>query len=306
MRKHQKEFWIASWILGLIAVSFVLFQTVPSFRIAVFDMYSAIFKQIISDRVLKEESSVTSNVFYCSSRSPQQTLDLYTPPHTSGARLPLVVFIHGGGWKIGDKANHETTYYGEPLLRNGISIASINYRLSPDYTYPTQNNDVACALSYLRKNAERHHIATDRWGIFGDSAGAQLGALATVNPEINAPIRAFVGLYGPYDLQAQIDRQPRTDHDAWVYTNKAQSVELASPYYHRANTNVRYLLFHGTKDRVVSSIQSQNYARKLQNDGANVTYVAVQNAGHYFSPRTIPSSQKIRDQVTQFYVSALK
>lgn len=307
MSQHKNnELLIASIVLGVLAVAFVVFQTVPALRLVMYDAYSTVFKQLISDRVLKESSSITSNVPYCDSRSPQQTLDIYTPAHATNERLPLVIFIHGGGWKTGDKANYEVTYYGEPLLRNGISVASLNYRLAPQYTYPSPNNDIACALTYLRTHAEQHHMSTDRWGIFGDSAGAQLGALAMTNPDINAPLKAFVGLYGPYDLGQQINRQSRSDRDAWVYTNRGQHEYEASPVYAAPKKSARYMLYHGSKDRIVPIAQSEQYTEKLRRDGIDVQYVTVQNAGHAFGPRTVPSNQKIREQITRFYLESLR
>lgn len=247
--------------------------------------------------------ALRSNIAYCGSNNPLQTLDLYLP-QAGSTPYPLVVFVHGGGWRVGDKQNNIVSYYSKSLLDKGIAVASINYRLTPTARYPQQNQDVACALNFLVGHAEQYGYTTSAWGIVGDRAGAQLAAMALTDSTVKAPLKAFVGLYGPYDLSLQLARNPRPDSDARNYLNGADS-KLASPLYQTHNLKVRYLLFHGQTDRIVPLKQMERYQKSLESAGASVTAVSVKHAGHYFDASSRPSREAIRTQITEFLQAQL-
>ncbi len=305
MHKYKKEFIISSWILAGLIIAVASFYTVTPFRSFITDAYHSIFKRIISDRVLEEKGKSYSNITYCAPGDSRQTLDIFLPDRRGDSRVPLVIFIHGGGWRLGDKANREVAFYGESLLKNNIAIASINYRLAPAHTYPTQNDDIACAIKYLQNHASTYQFS-DRWAIFGDSAGAQLGALAMTDKQINRPLVAFVGFYGPYDLSLQTTRSPHKDVDAISYTNHARDAQQASPINHPARQGAEYWLYHGTKDRIVSINQSQRFYTKLLDEGIPAHLTIVQNASHAFGSLSRPSSQEIRSTLTQSLVEILE
>ncbi|MFZ2494843.1 MAG: alpha/beta hydrolase [Candidatus Saccharimonadales bacterium] len=305
MYKHKKEAIIASIILSILGITIILYFTVNAFRIIVQDAYHSIFKVVISDRVLKREGEVFSNLIYCQPGTTHQTLDLFLPDRTAAERVPLVVFLHGGGWRTGDKANREVSFYGESLLHSGIAVASINYRLAPQYTYPTQDKDVACALSYLHEHAS-HYQLNDKWALFGDSAGAQLAADAMADSTINQSLVAFIGFYGPYDLSLQTNRQPKKDIDAIIYTNKSRDVASASPIHKTGKKDAYYLLYHGSKDRIVPPVQSRLFYDALRTSGISAKLTIVQNASHSFGSLSRPSSQEIRKDITANLVDLLK
>src|SRR5262249_12029455 len=99
-------------------------------------------------------------------------LDLYVPEKAEG-KLPLVVWIHGGGWRGGTKT-------GTPaggLAMAGFVVASVEYRLSGEAQFPAQIEDCKAAIRWLRANAEKHHIDPHRVGVWGGSAGGHLVAL---------------------------------------------------------------------------------------------------------------------------------
>ncbi len=302
-RTHKHEALLASTILLIAAVLGILFFINSSFRFTILDAYNSVFKLAITDRVLKDDASVHSNIAYCNTDNPRQTLDLYVPKNAQHTKTKLVVFIHGGGWRAGDKSNQEMTYYGEHFLKNDIAVASLNYRLYPEVTYPEPNDDISCALKYLTAHAGEYGIINDKWTIFGDSAGAQLGAYAMSDPAINPPLKLFIGFYGPYDLPRQINRVSKGDGDAWNYTNRGRDARTASPIYREHNKGATYMLFHGVKDRVVSLSQSQAYADELRANQINMVFTPVEHAGHYFSPRSDPSANKIKIIVLQSVLS---
>jgi acetyl esterase len=107
-------------------------------------------------------------------------LDVVRPPSAAG-RLPLVLWVHGGGWVGGSK--DELTSYFKLVASDGYVVAGPRYSLAPEHRYPTPPRQMMQALQHLQASAERYQIDPDRIAIAGDSAGAQiaaqLGALVT-------------------------------------------------------------------------------------------------------------------------------
>lgn len=108
------------------------------------------------------------------------SLDLYVPQRADPCRLaPLVVWVHGGGWAIGDKGN-QIADKRDLLMGNGYALASVNYRLSTSGSsvkYPVHEQDVASALGWLRQHAREYGADGARVAILGHSAGAGIVAL---------------------------------------------------------------------------------------------------------------------------------
>ena len=298
MRHQHKKEALASLILILVAIGLVLaYYFSSSVRFAIYDAYNSVFKVVITDRVLSDKAKIYSNLAYCNTDNPRQTLDLYIPQTAPKRPMNLVIFIHGGGWRAGDKSGQIMTYYSEELLKSGIAVASLNYRLYPEVTYPKPNNDIACAIRYLTDNAADYNISSEGWALFGDSAGAQLGAYAMSDSSINPPLKTFIGFYGPYDLREQITRIPKRDNEAWNYTNKGKDARAASPFLRPAKSNATYILFHGEKDSIVYISQSQKFHAKLSSEFVGTSFTQVKNAGHYFSPRSTPTSHQIKTDI---------
>jgi acetyl esterase/lipase len=111
------------------------------------------------------------------------TLDLYFAESTRAAprtSSPIVVFVHGGGWRQGDKAPHATK--GQRFAAAGFLFASVNYRLHPAVDVATQALDVAQAISWVARNAETYDADPTRVFVMGHSAGAHLAALVALDP----------------------------------------------------------------------------------------------------------------------------
>lgn len=112
---------------------------------------------------------------------PKQQLDVYLPQTTANA--PVIVLVHGGGWRFGDKAN-------DPVWRNkaahwttlGAIVVSVNYRLLPEANPMEQAQDVARALAYVQDHAVEWGGSAQRVALVGHSAGAHLVALISADP----------------------------------------------------------------------------------------------------------------------------
>src|SRR4051812_33749790 len=95
-------------------------------------------------------------------------LDLH---RSAAADAPLVVYVHGGGWRSGDKADDGPRRLA-PLTAYGVTVASVDYRLVPSAVLPEQLWDLKGAVRWLRAHGQRLGLRTDRLGVWGASAGA--------------------------------------------------------------------------------------------------------------------------------------
>jgi acetyl esterase/lipase len=128
------------------------------------------------------------DVPYVTDAHPEQRLDLYLPPSTGCDPVPLVVWVHGGGWRIGDKANAIDTKVRQ-WNDAGWAVASVNYRLTDVQApaadrvmAPSHDEDLAAALAWLHAESEALGIDPERVALVGHSAGAGIAAAVTVDP----------------------------------------------------------------------------------------------------------------------------
>ena len=292
-----------NWIQAIIAVGGGILLTItfsPEARLLKNDISNHLFEQQLSDNTLASLVPYQKDVQYCNTSNPRQSLDLYLPPSTTPT--PLVIFIHGGGWTYGDKKSKVLSYYGEPLIKQGTAVASLNYRLHPESNYPGAYEDISCALDFLKNNAREYNLSTEKWGIMGDSAGAELAAYSMqARPEM--PITSFVGLYGPYDLGMQLSRTPKKDVDAANFTGSHDPIRATSlsPISQPVKLSASYLLVHGKKDTIVSPDQSINFYNRIKESGAEAQLILLPNSGHYVSPTSTPTRAEIRTIIADFF-----
>ncbi|MDR3617357.1 MAG: alpha/beta hydrolase [Candidatus Obscuribacterales bacterium] len=109
----------------------------------------------------------------------RQDLDIYTPV-ANKTTVPVLLFVHGGGWQIGNKTNGHIDK-GVAWAENGVAFVSINYRLAPEVTHPKQIEDVALAFAWVQKHASEFGGDPKRIFVMGHSAGAQLVDLLATN-----------------------------------------------------------------------------------------------------------------------------
>ncbi len=173
----------------------------------------------------------------------------------SEANAPLVVFVHGGGWKRGDKSMMTGSAKLAHWQAQGYAVASLNYRLVPDATVEQQAADVAAAVAYLKNNAARLGFDGRRIALVGHSAGAHLVALVGTDPQWLAgagmrldDIPGIVPLDGAaYDVPAQMGENERLMGDTYRQafgTDPARQRAL-SPIFHAGAPNApSFLILH--------------------------------------------------------------
>ncbi len=213
-----------------------------------------------------KEPEVT-NIEYARVDGQPLQLDLYLAPATEAAPTPLIIWVHGGAWRAGSKADVPI----QALVARGFSIASVDYRLSPVARFPAQAHDIKAAIRFLRANAAKHRFDPQRFVIAGSSAGGHLAALVGVSnghPElegtvgehlaVSSDVQAIVSFFGASNLNTILAQS--TPHGLSVRlpalelllggqpTEQPDLAKLASPVTHVDDHDPPLLLIHGDQD----------------------------------------------------------
>ena len=277
------------------------------------------------------DGTVVRDVAYASV-SDAEKLDLYLP-RDAEAGVPLVVEIHGGAFRMGDRTMGVDQI--RALVSAGYAVAALDYRLSGEAGFPAAVQDVKAAVRFLRANATRYGLDPRRYGAFGGSAGGYLAVMLGVtgssarfdDPELGNPgessaVQAVVSWFAPINFLTMDDqhranpvcRSQFTPHDApdspesrWLgapIQTIPETARAASPLsYIDAATNLPpFHLEAGDEDCLVPGEQSGELAGALTAKGATVTHLVVPGAGH---GRRFPASRQMPG-VIRFFDSVLK
>lgn len=250
-----------------------------------------------------------ANVQYGSGTNTANLLDIYLPEKVDKP-VPVVVWVHGGGWANGDKSPSKQFLQ---LLPRGFAVASINYRLSGEAPFPAQIYDCKGAIRYLRAHAQEFQIDPDRIGVWGVSAGGHLVALlgtsgdvkeleGTVggNLKVSSRVQAVSDYAGPTDL-GQVFAQG-ADMPAFMnnvilrgyYENllgggpvetHPDLIRLANPITYATADDPPFQIFHGDKDVMVPVGQAQLLADALKAKGVECDYTILPGMGHGFGQK---------------------
>ena len=240
-------------------------------------------------------------------------LDLYKPARS--ATRPLVVYVHGGGWQSGH-TRHAGAFANWPdvlasLASRGYVVASIEYRLSDEATFPAAIQDVKSAIRWLRSRSIEFGIDPQRALIWGGSAGGQLAALAATTcgldrlapmlvpdtAHLSAPLAAqtdcvqgLVTWYAVFDFsttplsvnQAQGAASPVNKYLGCNPSTCRDLVALASPTSHVSSATPPTLLVHGELDKVVPVVQSREFYAALQAKKIPAELMVIPGVDHSF------------------------
>ena len=244
-------------------------------------------------------------------------LDLYRPTNVEG-RPPLIVWVHGGGWRAGNKERTQYVW----LAQAGYALASINYRLSNKAKFPAQIHDCKSAIRWLRANADPYGYDATRIGVAGSSAGGHLVALLGTGADVAAleggvggnlthssRVQAVVDLFGPADLARMPDNPTRKragpvalllgGHPA----DRPDLATLASPITHVTSDDAPFLILHGDQDRLVPVEQSRVFDARLDAAGVESALHVLEGSGH--GGRGFNSAE-MRTVVLQFFDRHIK
>ncbi len=232
--------------------------------------------------------------------------DLYLPK--GSGPFPVLVGIHGGGWVQGVRGALQ--YWGPYLAARGTALFSVSYRLAKtgQKTFPHAVQDVLAAIQFVRGKAKEFNIAPDRIGLFGHSAGGNIGALAALagrgplfangypkDPfaSVDTEVKLFAGIYGVYDVMEMWQkynlRHPGQNNiEKYLGASPQENRQLyfdASPinYATFANNKVAVHLSVGTEDALVDRRATTDaFALALNQAGFFVRTTVLQGAPHYW------------------------
>jgi acetyl esterase/lipase len=246
-----------------------------------------------------------------------EKLDVYLPaPRTDGKLSPAVVWIHGGGWTGGTKAEARAKNICGTLVAAGYVALNIDYKLG-EGAWPTNLHDCKNAVRFLRTRAAEWRVDPDRIAVAGGSAGGHLalmvGYTAGVKelepdapyPGVSSALRAVIDMYGISDLftrrevesDGRVTDKVRSPGPVGVYGDPGNQAvyRLASPVTHIGKNSPPTLILHGDKDTTVDLRQSQDLAAALAKKGVPHELVVVAGAGHTFDWETWNKQPMSRD-----------
>lgn len=172
-------------------------------------------------------------------------LDLYLP---SGVKdVPVVIFVHGGGWTTGIKDQYGQV--GRFFASHGIAAAVVNYRLSPKVTHPGHVEDVARAFAWVKGHISEYGGRRDAIFLCGHSAGAHLIALVATDPSyLQAVGASLADIRGAIPISGVFVASPRSGLFAGGPPPDADIVRAASPIAHVAADRPPFLILYGDGD----------------------------------------------------------
>lgn len=251
--------------------------------------------------------TVQPDLNYAGGTNPRQALDLYLPANrTGGARLPVVVYIHGGGWYRGSKDAGRA--WLQPLVETGAYAGvAINYRLSGEATWPAPIHDAKAAIRWIRAQADRHGLEPDRIGVAGASAGGTLALLlgvgagvlelaGRVGPHLEADTRVqcVVNLFGRVNFLAEPASARAAPSTAEALAGRMKALfggpledrtdvaRLASPVRHITPGDPPVFTIHGTGDPTVPYAQALELDESLRRAGVPHLLLEMTGYGHGF------------------------
>ena len=247
---------------------------------------------------------------YVGDGNPRHRLDLLLPEKPVGHKpLPVVAYVHGGGWRGGDKSSGLPRVAG--LVASGRYVGvSIGYRLTGEASWPAQIHDCKAAIRWLKAHAKNYRFDPDRIAVFGSSAGGHLVSMLGVSGGVedlrgrlgphgkfDSRVAAVVDFFGPTDFLRMNDQPGKIDHNAarspesllvgGAIQEHVDRCRHASPLTYVDSRDAPFLIVHGDRDDVVIFPQSQLLQAALKKAAVPVALVTVKGGGHGVRGRAV-------------------
>lgn len=280
-------------------------------------------KQIVSVDITEGQIDVISGVVYSqitSLRANRQLMMTLLVPRTKELK-PAIVYYPGGGFTSADYEKFIEMRMA--LAKAGFVVAAAEYRTVPN-RFPALVNDGKAAIRYLRAHAKQFNIDTTRIGVLGDSAGGYVAQMmGTTNGEkafdvgdftdVSSDVQAVATIYGISNLMnigegysediQKVHASPAVTEALLLHgpafvdfagksiLSEPQKAMDASPMGHIKKNMPPFLIMHGSADKHVSPVQSEQLYNALIEKGNKADYIVVENAGHgdlyWFQPAII-------------------
>lgn len=268
---------------------------------------------------------VEKDIVYSSVDGMNLLLDIYYPQMKSDTPMPLVVWIHGGAFRAGNKNRNQAI----ELNNHGYITASINYRLSQEAIWPALIHDCKAAIRYLRAHAEKYNIDPNKIGVWGASAGGYITAFLGTSGDVkelegtggwqdqSSRVQAVVDFFGPTHFIKMCDFPSTMDHAAADSPESQllgapvkeipEKVKAADPITYVSTDDPPFLIVHGDEDPLVPHNQSVILHKALEKAGVENTFITVKGGGHgRWNNTTQPTNDTIKISVRDFFDKHLK
>ncbi|MEX2606490.1 MAG: alpha/beta hydrolase [Kiritimatiellia bacterium] len=231
-----------------------------------------------------------------------EKMDAYLPSDAFPGPHPAILLIHGGGWRINDKADPREVNIGTHLAKKGYAVFSINYLLNEGYrdengkmiltkiAWPQNFYDCKSGLRFLCAKAAEYNINPDRIATMGGSAGGHLAMLvgSTILHEAfnreglytdqSNEVSCILTLYGEFDLRAR----PTSPMRGRTAEETARNEHDASPVNWINQKTPPMFIAHGSADTLIPVERSRLLAQHLERMGVEYWYVEISGAPHTF------------------------
>lgn len=283
-----KEGLEKEWGKTLTILNYELYGNVPIFDFS-------------TDKVIEHRE-----IIYSEYPNKKNMLDLFIPKEPMDEPMPVVVCIHGGGWRVNRRIWFEP--FAKYLASKGMAAVTIDFRMLPAVTLMDVIYDTKAAVRWVRANAEKYNFDTDRIGAIGASSGAHLVTLLGTTPNIpdlegdggnagvSSEIHAVVGIATPAFKLSDDDRIAR-----WLNLTP-DKLKLISPYENISKDSAPLYLIHGTADETVDPQNSQDIYDKYKEVGAYVELEWIPDQGHGFYEGTDMAIEK----ASRFFLEQFK
>ncbi len=237
------------------------------------------------------------NVAYAEDHA-SQCIDVYLAK--SDKPTPVMIYIHGGGWRAGTK-NNVPNWLKEFVADGQLSVVSVEYRFTDVATHPAQVNDCLRAIQFVRQNAEKWNIDTRRLGVTGGSAGGHLSAYVALHDDAadvrsddpverqSSRVACAVSFAGPTDwtLLSSIEHRHPAYRQLIGYAPGTPAADLAaklvndvSPISFASKDDPPIMQVHGDNDVIVPIQHATNLHRKLESLGVESELVVIPGGNH--------------------------
>lgn len=289
-----------AWLCLLAAITLSVNSNIPKQTGMVYQNRMQIEQK--NGTVISTNPLTIQNIEYCKVGKNSLLLDLYLPLETSKS-VPLVMWIHGGGWMDGSREKAQCRLMEIGLLDHGYAIASIDYRSTREVPFPAQIQDCKTALNWLRTYARKYNIDRNRIGVAGASAGGHLAALMGTTSGVkefdgkyrNCKVKVVCDFYGPTDL-VELVREMATDSKydatraeleicvkyllAGPPLENPEKAKTTNPITYITKDDPPFLILHGDDDRHVPASQSLLLEKALKKSGVEVELIVIKGAIH--------------------------
>lgn len=271
--------------------------------------------------------------------SETQKLDIFLPEMGEGP-FPVVLYIHGGAFKMGDKrgGGFKSILSGR---ERGYAIVTVNYHLSQEAKFPAAVEDVKAAIRFIKANAIKYQLDATKIAVWGGSAGGHLAAMMGVtshldlfdNPQLgnmdqSSDVQAVVDWFGPINFLLMDEQfgelgvepkfgvtgsagSPESQYIGTCITEVADIVAKSNPETYIHASNPPFFIQHGTADRHIPYLQAIHFSNKLREvlGEEKVYFELIEGAGHgdgLFVDKPYFTTEENLEKVFNFLDSVLK